>query len=262
MSPPKHVDPAISEKAFNCPHCGAFAKQFWWQALADDLHADNVPLIVMRDKSNVDLSQFKAEQRAEIQKWIDRMAAGAPFLDTVNKNYADRNLGNVFIAECFNCKDISLWIYDKMIWPVRGNAPTPNPDLPADVRADFDEAATIADLSPRGAAALLRLCVQKLCVALGGKGKDINADIASLVSEGLDPRVQQALDVVRVIGNNAVHPGQLDLKDDRATASKLFSLINLIADIMISQPNHVSAMFDSLPQGARKAIEQRDKKGA
>ncbi len=147
-----------------------------------------------------------------------------------------------------------------MIWPVRGNAPPANPDLPAAIRADYDEAATIADLSPRGAAALLRLAPQKLCASLGGKGENINDDIAHLVTGGLDMRVQQALDVVRVVGNNAVHPGQIDLKDDRATVGKLFALINLIAEIMISQPKHVSEMFEGLPEGAKAAIAKRDRK--
>ncbi|MER9473535.1 DUF4145 domain-containing protein [Mesorhizobium sp. M0520] len=112
--------------------------------------------------------------------------------------------------------------------------------------------------SPRSAAALLRQAIQRLCRHVGGDGKNINDDIASLVKKVLDPRVQKALDVVRVIGNNAVHPGQIDLKDDRATAAKLFGLVNLIADIMVTQPKHIDAMFEGLPEGARKAIEKRD----
>jgi len=123
---------------------------------------------------------------------------------------------------------------------------------------DYEEASTILDLSPRGAAALLRQAIQRLCVHLGEKGDNINADIAALVEKGLDVRVQQALDVVRVIGNNAVHPGQIDLRDDRATAEKLFGLVNLIAENRISQPKHVAEMFGALPEGARKAIERRD----
>jgi len=44
---------------------------------------------------------------------------------------------------------------------------------------------------------------------------------------------------VRVIGNEAVHPGKLDLKDDRDTATRLFKLVNIIAEQMISNPKHV-----------------------
>ena len=124
--------------------------------------------------------------------------------------------------------------------------------------ADYEEASTILDPSPRGAAALLRLGIQKLCKHLGEKGDNINEDIAALVQKGLDHRVQQALDIVRVVGNNAVHPGQIDLKDNRATAEQLFGLANLIAEIMITQPKHVASLYDTLPENARKAIQKRD----
>jgi Domain of unknown function (DUF4145) len=168
------------------------------------------------------------------------------------------NVNNLSISRCFNCEKVAIWIHDRLIWPRSGEAPLANPDLPDDVRADYKEASALLDLSPRGAAALLRLGIQKTCRFLGEKGKDLNADIASLVKKGLDVRVQQALDVVRVISNNAVHPGQINLRDDRATAEKLFSLVNLIAEIMISQPKHIDSMYAGLPEDARKAIGKRD----
>ncbi len=120
------------------------------------------------------------------------------------------------------------------------------------------EARSIIEVSPRGAAALLRLCVQKLAVHLGGSGKNINEDIALLVKNGLPARVQQALDVVRVVGNNAVHPGEMNIEDQPQTAQALFGLVNLIVDNQISQPRHVSSLFDSLPDGAKSAVEKSD----
>ena len=106
----------------------------------------------------------------------------------------------------------------------------------------------------------MRLAIQKLCKELGRPGKDINKDIKALVENGLNPLVQKALDAVRVIGNNAVHPGQIDLRDDRATAESLFGLINLITEKMISEPKRVNEVYASLPEGALKAIEDRDGK--
>src|SRR5262249_34300435 len=128
------------------------------------------------------------------------------------------------------------------------------------VMADFEEAREIVNASPRGAAALLRLSIQKLCTHLGEKGKNIDDDIAALVQKGLNPLVQKALDIVRVIGNEAVHPGVLDLKDDRDTASKLFELVNSIADQMISHPKAVETLYEKLPEKKRKAIEERDRR--
>ncbi|MEL6643310.1 MAG: DUF4145 domain-containing protein [Pseudomonadota bacterium] len=147
-----------------------------------------------------------------------------------------------------------------MVFPQKGEAPPANQDLPPEIARDYDEASSILDLSPRGSAALIRLAIQKLCKFLGQPGDNINADIKALVADGLDPRVQKALDAVRVVGNNAVHPGQMDIQDDRASAESLFRLLNLILEKMISEPKHVDEVYNALPEAARKAIEKRDGK--
>ena len=64
-----------------------------------------------------------------------------------------------------------------------------------------------------------------------------------------------------VVGNNAVHPGQIDLRDDVETVLKLFGLVNLVADVMITQPKQVDALYDSVvPESQRQAIAKRDGK--
>ncbi len=93
------------------------------------------------------------------------------------------------------------------------------------------------------ASALLRLALQKPCQALGAPAKNLNADIAWLVEKGLLLGVQQALDSLRVIGNNAVHPGQLDLSDDRDTATALFALLNYIVEQMITRPKELESIY-------------------
>jgi len=178
--------------------------------------------------------------------------------------FPDEHPGNfatvpsVRLVFCTHCRQVGIWHDGKMVVPASGGAPLPNPDLPTDVRADYEEANAILTASPRGAAALLRLAVQKLCKVLGESGENINADIAALVKKGLPVMVQQALDVVRVVGNNAVHPGQIDLQDNPAIAASLFTLVNLIADDRISRPAQVKAMYDSLPDEQKQAIARRD----
>ena len=105
---------------------------------------------------------------------------------------------------------------------------------------------------------LASLAIQKPCKELGQSGKNINVDIAALVADGLDPRVQQILDIVRVVGNNAVHPGQIDLRDDRATAEMLFGLLNVIVGKTISVPKRIEEVYGALPEHARDAIAKRD----
>jgi uncharacterized protein DUF4145 len=168
------------------------------------------------------------------------------------------DVGELKLAACTHCSKYSLWHFKEMSYPDASGITPPNEDLRDDIKEDYDEARKIVNKSPRGATALLRLAIQKLCEQLGEGGKNINNDIANLVKKGLPHQIQQALDIVRVVGNNAVHPGQIDLKDDRDTALKLFALINLIADVMITQPKHVQEFYDSLPQSAKDAIQKRD----
>jgi len=146
-----------------------------------------------------------------------------------------------------------------MVFPLTGGAPLANPDMPDEVKKDYEEARSIVSSSPRAAAALLRLAIQKLCKHLGEKGKDLNTDIANLVKKGLRSKVQRALDVVRVIGNNAVHPGEIDIRDDEETARKLFTLVNIIVYSMISEKKEIEGLYEKLPETAKKQIKQRNK---
>lgn len=169
-------------------------------------------------------------------------------------------VGELNLARCTHCNRFTLWFQSKMIYPSETGTPLPNPDLNDDIKTDYMEAREIVNKSPRGASALLRLSIQKVSKQLGKPGKNINDDIASLVKDGLPATVQKALDIVRVIGNNAVHPGQLDLTDNVETAHKLFDLVNLIAQVMITQPKEIEALYGTLPEPQRKAIDDRDKK--
>ncbi|MDD5360080.1 MAG: DUF4145 domain-containing protein [Sulfurovaceae bacterium] len=168
------------------------------------------------------------------------------------------NMPREKIAFCTHCNNFSIWLDEKMIYPETTGIQPPNTDLEQDIINDYSEAATIVNKSPRGAAALLRLAIQKLCKQLGESGKNINSDIASLVQKGLPPTIQKALDIVRVVGNDAVHPGQIDLKDNQEIAHKLFELINLIAHVMITQPKEIAALYDTLPDDKKDAIITRD----
>lgn len=163
---------------------------------------------------------------------------------------------------CRNCRGTSIWnvAAERCVDPVIGGGPRPHVEMPEDVKADYDEARRIFGQSPRGACALLRLSVQKLCKDLGEKGENINEDIKSLVQKGLPAEVQEAMDSLRVIGNNAVHPGEMDLKDDTETASALFNLLNFVVEEMIAKPKRRRGVFEKLPVGVREAIKKRDGK--
>ena len=197
------------------------------------------------------------DSRDDFERYLGRLHTGLPFIEGKHERYTE-NIQNSDVSECYNCKKLSFWIGEELVWPQSSLGHVPNTDMPEAIQRDFVEAGHIVSQSPRGAAALLRLCVQNLCIELGEAGKNINNDIAELVKKGLDPRIQKMLDVVRVVGNNAVHPGELDVRDDLELALKLFELVNLIVDALISQPKAIDSLYGALGPKAISAIERRD----
>jgi len=93
-------------------------------------------------------------------------------------------LANLKVSVCARCGKYALWINEKMIYPMPSVAPLPVEDMPENVKEDYLEARNVVSFSPRAAAALLRLALQKLMVSLGETGKDLNDDIANLVKKG------------------------------------------------------------------------------
>ena len=216
----KYVAPAIDKNSFHCPHCGVLSEQTWSHSVYGN--------------------------------YIQKMPNG----QNVGTTYA---LENTVIAKCTHCKMFTMWHNEKIVYPFTGNVEMANPDLPDDIKNDYNEAKDIVNISPRGAAALLRLAIQKLCMHLGEKGKNINDDIASLVKKGLPQSMQQALDSVRVIGNNAVHPGTIDLNDKLEIAYALFGFVNVICEVLISQPKKIQEFYmNNIPEGAKSGISKRD----
>ena len=163
-------------------------------------------------------------------------------------------------ATCNQCGEVSIWKGAEMIYPMVSTVPPPNEDLSPNIKDDYNEARDITLRSPRSACGLLRLCIENLVNEVETGSGDLNEKIGELVEKGLDKKIQQALDSVRVIGGEALHPLQMDLKDDKQTAESLFDLVNIIADWTITRTKKIDAIYDKLPDGKREAIEKRDKK--
>lgn len=214
----EYVNPEFKKDALTCPHCGVFAKIGW-----DFLYSN--------------------------------------WLNSEHEYYT---------AVCDYCKKEMIWQKNnksaKMIYPKQSVIP-PEKDMPEKVREIYEEASLVLGDSPRASCALLRLALQELMIYLRDNhgdyedltGKKIDEDIGILVkNHNLPAKIQKALDSVRIIGNNAVHPKELDINDNPDIAETLFKMINLIIKAMITEGKEVDELFAKTPQGARDAIAKRD----
>lgn len=215
-----YVAPTLKLDAFHCPHCESYAHQTWFRAVLTEV---------------------------------------SPFNPDAITKYRDL-IENLEISICSKCTNYSIWINEKMVYPDLSTAPSPVEDMPEDVKNDFLEAREIVNKSPRAAAALLRLALEKLVTDhLEAEGSNINQRIGDLVKKGLPSQIQKALDSVRVIGNEAVHPGQMDLKDDTETSIALFKLLNFIVEKTITESKEIDQIYNILPENKKEGIINRDK---
>jgi hypothetical protein len=177
--------------------------------------------------------------------------------NTLYFNYSSVRTSPISYCICDHCKKISYWYDNEMIIPSDLPIQLPHTDMPEEIMGEYNEARSIFNRSPRASAALLRLAVQKLLTVLGEKGDNINQDIRSLVAKGLPVQVQKTLSFCRVIGNNAVQPGEINRNDSPEIAQHLFKMINYIVEDRITRPKQIERLYRSLPEGAGEAIEKR-----
>ncbi|MBC6438966.1 MAG: DUF4145 domain-containing protein [Rhodospirillales bacterium] len=222
-----YVRPAHRADAFNCPYCGTYAVMHW--------------------RYHIGTAREDGCEQAKVF-WLP---IEEPDFD---------NLQDLETSTCNRCKGIAVWHNGEMVEPLGVSAPPAHRSLPADCRDDYAEARAILERSPKGAAAMLRLVVQKLCVHLGEEGKNINHDIGELVKKGLPEEIQMALDTVRVVGNDSVHPGQIDVRDTPEVCARLFELVNFIVQRMIHEPAEIARIYGALPPDKRAGIKGRDGK--
>lgn len=169
-------------------------------------------------------------------------------------------------AECVICKAATYWfgsrekeLHGKLVYPLVSSVPMPHHDMPEEAQKDYLEAREVLPHSARAAAALIRLALQRLCIHLG-KSKKIDKAIGELVQDGLPQGVQKSLDSIRIIGNESVHPGEIQDEDIDKSVGKMFDLLNYIVQDRISRFKEIDEIYESLPEGKRQGVEQRDSK--
>ena len=207
-----YTPPSFKEAGFNCPHCGVFAHQEWYEVSLEE--------------------KLGLEDVSPSEK--------------------------ITLSQCEKCSKYAVWINEEMIYPYASDVPLPLEDMPEGVKSDYLEARRLVGESPRSAAALLRMAIHDLITQLGESEEDIDESVENLKKKGLEVKMERALESVRVIGDGAVPPGQIDTRDDAETASILFNLLNLIVEALITQPRKVDELLEKLPDKRRRASRKRD----
>ena len=177
------------------------------------------------------------------------------------KRDLNKKLVNLTASICEECQEAAIWHRDRLMYPAVSTCLPAHKDMPDHIVTDYNEARDIIDLSARGAAALARLCVEKLCIhLLGEDAGGIDKAIGQLVKDGLDERIQKKLDIVRVNGNTLIHGGIMENEDDREKAVYLLDLVNQIVDEAITRPKRLNVEYNKMPPEKLQGIEDRQER--
>jgi hypothetical protein len=104
------------------------------------------------------IARADEEDYKRVAAFIDRLEENDVTYQIIKYGTSLRaRMDNLWLSQCYSCKGFSVWVKDQIVYPVTDTAIIAHEEMPADVKADFDEAASIVDKSPRGATALLRL---------------------------------------------------------------------------------------------------------
>jgi hypothetical protein len=170
----KLVPPQLGISSFSCPHCGAFTHQTWFRLFLDGFDKGETPTLAKYDavaRVHVERMEDKG-QRERLSKFIERLQKNTITYRVLKESrYSNREVVNAWLSLCYTCDGFAVWVDENIVYPLKNSEVAAHDDMPGDVRADFNEAASIANQSPRGAAALLRLAIQKLMPHLNQKGK-------------------------------------------------------------------------------------------
>lgn len=88
----------------------------------------------------------------------------------------------------------------------------------------------------------------------------IKMPLSALVANGLPKTLQKTMNIVRVIGDEVVHPGEINIDDNKNMAIAMFRFMNSIIEKIIVEPKEIDDLYKMMPIEKLKGIENRDKK--
>jgi Domain of unknown function (DUF4145) len=232
------VEPQLGAESFSCPHCNAVAHQDWYSLFLKPENATEVVVLTLEA-----LMLAKGSESDQSLQHLKNNVLAYEYQE--HPRNLKVKLLNLHVSRCYNCKGFTVWVRDRLVFPVRGDEPAEivvegefeeveehveEDGEDEEVSEDFEEAAAILNKFPRGAAALTRACIQNMMPLLEQTGKNLDENISSLVRKGLEVEIQQAMEVLQVLRKNPLRPNDGDLKEDSETATKFVKLLKGILE--------------------------------
>lgn len=213
----KYYQPRVDTYAFNCPHCGVYAKQDWYSTVV----------------------------------------YGNAYKDNPNDIYNRTILEDMKVSKCAHCNNIVIWFRENMLIPRRTVVQEPPGDVPDNIKEIYIEAGNIFNDSPRASGALIRIALELLLQSINKNKLGLDKNINELIKSSIPGQLIKALSILRVNGNDIMHTGEIKIFEKKDDVAFLFDLFNMISEEMITRPKKLDEYYRKIPESKRKEIENK-----
>jgi hypothetical protein len=216
----KFVPPHPDSEAFTCAYCGVYAQQEEQSTYSYGIEAE------FGINGNTTSLYFK--RCLSCKK--DHL-----FLVTPNGTKLEQ------LKNSLNTDDKKSDVIT-LLYPKNSSAPPPQEDMPEEVLALYKEAASIVSDSPSAACLFIRKALETLLLdyyKLDPKKYNLDKLIKHLTDDteqAWSKKFKPHLESIRLIGNDAAHPREINRADNEQTALTLFGFLNICVEHLISQP--------------------------
>ena len=221
------VEPKLGAESFSCPHCNAVAQQDWYSLFLKPENADEVDVLTPERVTIRTLVQGKGEWNdiKEVDQFVERLKKNeVTYLYQKHSQSVKAKMVNLHLSSCHTCNGFALWVGDRLAFPYNVEK------MPAFIQEDFEEAAAILNQSPRGATALMRICIQKLVPLLKRDGSYLNDYMSAVVRKGLELEIQQSMEVLQVLRNDSGQPTTLETQEDKEMALRFLNSLKAVLE--------------------------------
>src|ERR1700730_15976123 len=225
-----YIEPQLGAESFSCPHCNTVAHQDWYSLFLKSENAAEVRVLTPEAVKALRQGDAQRDNIKEIDQFVERLKKNALTYEYQKHPHPLKvKMANLHISNCHSCNGFSLWVGGLLVFPTRIDK---TPEL---VEQDLEEAAAILNKFPRGAAALMRVCIQRLVPLLEENGKELNQRVSSLVRKGLEMEMQQAKEVLQVLRSDPVQLSKLESHADKETVLRFLDSLKEVLERRMSQ---------------------------
>ncbi len=137
----RYYQPRVNTYAFNCLHCGVYAKQDWYFTFV---------------YGNADK-------------------------DNPNQTYNRKKLEEMKVSKCTHCDDIVIWSRENMLIPRGMEVQEPPGDVPDKIKEIYIVAGKVFNDSPRASGALIRMALELLLQFINKNDLGLDKNITELI---------------------------------------------------------------------------------